>query len=109
MRSTALHQASFLAAQVLDEMKDVKTSVQESLLLLAEDNKHNGTHLDNMANFVGNSTNSNVDILKLLRKFQEEVNNLKTNPGAWKTFTKTQRVRKTHTSTVGLRIVFALW
>ena len=57
MRSTAFHQASFLAAQVLNEVKDVITSVKEALLLLAEDSKHDDTHLNNRAIFVGSSTN----------------------------------------------------
>ena len=51
MRSIALHQVSFLASQVLDEAKEVKTSVRKTLLLLAEDHENDDAPEKNRAIF----------------------------------------------------------
>ena len=67
MRSTAFYQTSLLAAQVLNEVKDIKTSVQESLLLLVDETDHDGAYEENRANFAANPANSNYEILKLLK------------------------------------------
>ena len=83
MRSKDPHQANLLATQVLNEVKDVKTSVQEVLLLLVEDNKHDGVHKENRENFAGNSTNSNDHIFKLLKKLGIG-EQLKSKPKSWK-------------------------
>ena len=68
--------------------------VHKALLLLAEDNENDGAHGENRDNFVGDLSNTNEEILKLLKKLQEEVNKLKSNPKSRKTFTKSPRVRK---------------
>ena len=44
MRSTAFYQADLLASQVLNKVKDVKISVHEALLLLAEDKENDGAY-----------------------------------------------------------------
>ena len=43
---------------------------------------------------MGNLTNPNNKILKLLRKLEQEVKSLKNNTGTPKLFTKTQHVRR---------------
>ena len=93
MRSTDFRQANLLAAYVINEVKEVKMSVHEALLLLAEDNENYGAHEENMANFAGGLSNVNEEILKLLKKLQEEVSNLKFNLKSGKTFTKSLHVR----------------
>ena len=52
-----------------------------------------------MTNLAGNLANSNDEVLKLLKKLQEEVNNLKTIPKAEKT---SHVYVKIQTSTIGL-------
>ena len=60
MCSTVSYQSNLLAAQVLEEVKDVKLFVQEALLLFSNgnspnnNNTHDEIHLDDRANFVGN-------------------------------------------------------
>ena len=72
MHSTAFHQANLLAMEVLEEVKSVQLSVQESIILfsveptLVDNSLHNEVCLDDRTNFAGNSTNSNDEILKLL-------------------------------------------
>jgi hypothetical protein len=85
MQHAGFHQANFIAAQVKDEIQSVQTNVLQ--LLQHQEDKENSppdTDKENKANAAMNTDPSVVmqmEMLKLIKSLQKEVNDMKSNKG----------------------------
>ena len=78
MRSIAYHQASLLASRVIEEVKEVKTSVTEALNMLST-SMTNDEIMPPYSDYKANSASQDevqCEILNFLKKLQDEVGEL---------------------------------
>ena len=97
MRSTAYHQANLLSTQVLNEVKEVKTSVTDALYMLST-NDENEENIPPPSENKANSALQNEgqrEILQFLTKLQDEVHELKSTKNTQKYNVPITRTRKT--------------
>ena len=96
MLSTASHQANLLSTQVLNEFKEVQTSVTNALYMLST----NDANEENIPSSSENKANSALqnegqrEILQFLRKLQDEVQELKNAKNTQKYTVPTTCTRK---------------
>jgi hypothetical protein len=81
MQSTAFHQVNYIAEQVLQEVRNVQTTVMDQLthIPIDSDKENEAPQYEHQANAAKSADTVQMEMLKLIKDLQLEVRNMKSN------------------------------